>query len=223
MHLHHRRRLQRGIAALSVAVVVTLAVAWIGAITGRGVLDSRVRGTFSARYFDGIGWVPDDDARTPPATAFSDLAIWRTSLSSSRGLDTFHSSWCVGCDISGIVVRRPAEALLPAWASDARPDEDWLDRGVHERGRFTVHAAGWPWRCLTSTTPRDRRKVVPMRPYWRGLIANTLVFLAAILIVVEGPRYARRSWRRRQDRCADCGYPSGHGPSVVCAECGRPA
>lgn len=223
MHRHHRRRLQRGIAALSVAFIVTLAVAWIGAIAGRDVLDSRIRGTFSAMDFDGIGWVPDDNAQTPPVTGYRGRAVWDTTLYSSRGLDTFHSSWCVGCEGSAILVDRPAEEILPAWAGDARPHEDWLDRGVHERGRVTVHAAGWPWRCLTSTTPRDRRKVLPMRPYWRGLIANTLVFLAAILIVVEGPRCARRSWRRRQDRCAHCGYPSGHGASVVCTECGRPA
>ncbi|MHC4709797.1 MAG: hypothetical protein ACYTA3_05095 [Planctomycetota bacterium] len=59
---------------------------------------------------------------------------------------------------------------------------------------------------------------LPLRPVWRGFIANTLLYAAAAWLLSRLPGVRRRRIRRRQGLCPSCGYPPG--ASAVCTECG---
>lgn len=64
------------------------------------------------------------------------------------------------------------------------------------------------------------RFTVPLRPMWRGLVANVLAFSAGwvgLMLVVRG---GRRWNRARRGRCPDCGYDLA-GVGQTCPECGR--
>jgi len=72
-----------------------------------------------------------------------------------------------------------------------------------------------------SPPPRTR---MPMRPIWRGLVVNTLVFAGAIGILhwlaVWPLRLAREVSRVRGGRCIECGYELGYDYLHGCPECG---
>ncbi len=62
-------------------------------------------------------------------------------------------------------------------------------------------------------------RYLPTVPIWSGLLANTTVFAAALLLVLVAPRSARRWLRARQGRCLACGYPLA-AAGATCPECG---
>ncbi len=61
---------------------------------------------------------------------------------------------------------------------------------------------------------------VPLRPIWRGLAANTLLFAAVLWLLVCGPFVLRRFVRVKRGLCPWCAYPMGESPT--CTECGKP-
>lgn len=64
------------------------------------------------------------------------------------------------------------------------------------------------------------RFTVPLRPMWRGLALNVVVFSGGWIAVLMF-EYAGRRWNRvRRGRCRECGYEIGE--LAVCPECGRP-
>jgi hypothetical protein len=69
--------------------------------------------------------------------------------------------------------------------------------------------------------PRTR---MPMRPIWRGLVVNTLVFAGAIGVLhwlaVWPLRLTREVSRVRGGRCIECGYDLGYDYLHGCPECG---
>jgi hypothetical protein len=113
------------------------------------------------------------------------------------------------------------------------------DRLVH------IVTAGWPLTCLTGerhTTgvstrrhglaepPRPirelnvkPRRVLPLRPLWLGLAADTVLFAAAVWMAVPGSLLLRRTLRRRRGQCAGCGYNLCHVDHRACPECGAAA
>jgi hypothetical protein len=113
------------------------------------------------------------------------------------------------------------------------------DRLVH------IVTAGWPLTCLTGerhtvgvstrrhslaeppSAVRDLnvlpRRVLPLRPLWFGLTANTALYAAAVWLAVPGPILLRRTLRRRRGRCPACGYILRHVEHHACPECGAAA
>ncbi len=102
----------------------------------------------------------------------------------------------------------------------------------------TVYTVGWPWRCLEGhslsfphrpfiethqalrlrgSSPRQYR-VLPWRPLWGTLLADSVFWGLLLAAVIAAPRLARRWFRVRRRLCPSCAYPAG--ASAVCSECG---
>lgn len=60
--------------------------------------------------------------------------------------------------------------------------------------------------------------LLPLYPIWWGMIGNTILYAAAIAMLLAVCATGRGAWRIRHDRCPTCGYPRG--TSSVCTECG---
>lgn len=60
--------------------------------------------------------------------------------------------------------------------------------------------------------------ILPFHPIWTGLLINSLFYGFIIWGVVSAPGAMRREFRKRRNRCPDCGYPIG--TSAICTECG---
>ncbi len=132
---------------------------------------------------------------------------------------------------------------LEPHASDPRPA---FLRPPPPEGYTTVEAlsAGWPWHAAYGLRYRGRGQptlesglvalplgrtgpqandVMPWRPIWPGLAANTLVYAALLLAPLMGlslARSARRHHRTKRGRCAGCGYQLDGGMER-CPECGN--
>ena len=85
--------------------------------------------------------------------------------------------------------------------------------------------SGWAWSPNPSAADRQRAAnggwsqrhwLLPL-----GVIANTVVFSAAVLLLLAIPLVARHSWRMRKGRCVACGYPLVEIAATHCPECGQ--
>jgi hypothetical protein len=59
---------------------------------------------------------------------------------------------------------------------------------------------------------------VPLRIAWGAFATTSLLYAAALAVLLGAARLARSLLRRRGDGCPKCGYPRG--ASVRCTECG---
>ncbi|MHC4218783.1 MAG: hypothetical protein ACYSU7_10055 [Planctomycetota bacterium] len=70
-------------------------------------------------------------------------------------------------------------------------------------------------------------RLLPLRPIYAGCVYNTLLSAGALALLVYGWRFARRTLRVLQGRCAACGYVLREAGLNACSECGwhrgRPA
>jgi hypothetical protein len=79
---------------------------------------------------------------------------------------------------------------------------------------------------LISGTPAARGdltcRVIPLRPVWPALAANTVFFSFAWLLAILTLSTARRALRRRRNLCPHCAYDLRATPAASpCPECGR--
>jgi len=102
-------------------------------------------------------------------------------------------------------------------------------------------AFGWPLVCMsgcgyTDLDPENgnpghwdgmaevelfgRRFVLPLDPYWPGLIINTLVFACGWLVLLSTIFWARSTMRLRRGRCPVCAYDLNASVVPGCPECG---
>jgi hypothetical protein len=96
-------------------------------------------------------------------------------------------------------------------------------------------ARGWPFLALFYRShgsvnyegalllPRHGRtsqRPLPLRPIWPGFLANTVLYAAITLLLIQATFSLRRYLRARRGLCPDCSYPIADSP--VCTECGRP-
>lgn len=63
-------------------------------------------------------------------------------------------------------------------------------------------------------------RLLPLKPIWRGFMANTLFYGLACWCAVMTVRWLRRHRRLLRGCCPECGYPIG--TSARCSECGSP-
>jgi hypothetical protein len=66
----------------------------------------------------------------------------------------------------------------------------------------------------------NRTGLLPLRPEWPGVVANAVVYGAALGILAATLMVLRRFVRVRRRLCPACRYPMGE--SALCTECGNP-
>jgi hypothetical protein len=138
----------------------------------------------------------------------------------------------------------------PGWAMsllDPRSiEEEWAARHV---SAGSIEARGWPCISLWSRVPSvfehgailraegaiaipsdaghanhsvsESAILLPLHPYWPGLLANTLFYALLFATLHQLAAYARRARRRRRNRCTACGYDLQGLNAPTCPECGR--
>jgi hypothetical protein len=132
------------------------------------------------------------------------------------------------------------ECRLAGWVAP-------VDAGSKELNLITS-AWGWPMRCLCAeervawdrpdpatrgfrreftscVAPKQwtngRVRVLPVRVAWAGFAVNTLVYGAAVFVLLRMVGGVRRGFRRARGACGACGYSrEGIGAGVACPECG---
>lgn len=142
------------------------------------------------------------------------------------------------------------EKAAPSWSALARPPQS--DR---QQTQIVEEGFGWPLTALTCewvvvgpgpvrgqvvyapqgaialSTPhphdRTRTLALPLRPAWRGMILNTLLYAIAMLPMVMLLRFGwrqartlRSRVRRGRGRCPACGYDLKGEHDAGCPECG---
>lgn len=135
------------------------------------------------------------------------------------------------------------QSRLPTWA---HPRIE-RDLGEERSAQLVIEAAGWPLRCVVSTTSypswpsmtpcfdrggvrlqeprwdRLRAGILPYWPWWPGLAANTLCYTAILGGAGALRRLLRSRTRRGRGQCVSCGYDREGITEEACPECGRPA
>ena len=125
-------------------------------------------------------------------------------------------------------------ARCTIWENWPATSRAWVLEEVSIRQR-----AGWPLHCLVGNAWRPHRqggpatawhgdggfplagvppRVLPWRPLWPGLLLDSVLYGAALGVLILVPRELIRLRRWRRHRCPTCGYPVGS--SLRCPECG---
>lgn len=93
--------------------------------------------------------------------------------------------------------------------------DESLVGGVDVRGGIAVNS-------VAAATPGSAR-VLPLWPIWRGFAVDTAVFAGGWGVGIPAALFCRGVVRRRQGRCAACGYDWRGGFAGPCPECGAGA
>jgi len=159
-------------------------------------------------------WIASDD----------DVAFWRANAPAGIDGPPAQSTTQFGCGIDSTFAlseRRMNGAPFPdnwvslraGWPLRCLEGTRWLDvdqSTVHDIGIFET---GTPW--------GSKIRIVPYRPLWWGLFANSLVYGAFALGVALMLRCMRARRRMAQGLCALCAHQLAG--SSVCPECGAAA
>ncbi len=94
--------------------------------------------------------------------------------------------------------------------------------GHPPRGSFESHGAVViPSQLAGGANNNMSAILLPYLPYWPGLLADTLFYALLFAALHQLTAYARRTRRRRRNRCTACGYDLQGLNSPTCPECGR--
>jgi len=224
------RHLYRPIVCLALGAVITVAVAWAVAVAHDEARVFRAPRLSAATWLGDLYWSASVSS-TPGHTRVA--SVWRFGIHDP----TFVYPKLIATDVLpawAVVNHEYIEALVKsesrdtglAWSSHELAF-GWpvralagrtiikLDGGHTDQGR--VHSAIW----IDSKPPRNSfaQRMLPLRPLWRGLLIDTLIYGSVLwcLLVLHG--HIRRTVRRRRGRCPACGYPSSG--AGVCSECGE--
>ena len=203
-----RRPLVLVILAFAAAAVVSVAIAWVGALLDLELDFSALRTADARRaMWDDLG----------PEEADPDVEPWIERVYFARGQEVIvvmmpggervyrhRAGWpfrCLG-----------ARSLKVALASPGRPE---VRDGIPTDLKLTLRIR---------TGARSQRRgwmpmVLPCRPIWVGLTRNAAVYGTGLLLLMGLAGLTRAGVRRLRSRCPGCGYPVG--VSRTCTECGR--
>jgi hypothetical protein len=174
---------------------------------------------------------------------------WRASRQTSRGLDKAGLMWHdeMLAPISSYPSSQNPEvsAVLPSWMGlDELPGPP----GGVVRGDIDAvigYAMGWPfrstralmiggfghgiqrlgaWRSPISAPLQPAISkaglLIPFRPIWPGLLANTAFYGVILWALWFTPGAVRRAMRKQRGACVRCGYELQGGGQATCPECG---
>lgn len=157
---------------------------------------------------------------------------WRFSASRMMGCETIYSG------VGYLTGHEPPPTDVPWWSvADYSPDLLASARPGALENRVET-AFGWPVVALhtfsnvdngiqswttawAAPSPTNRPYVLPYRPIWRGMLANTLGFGALWWAMLLGPGKVKRLLRRRGGRCTKCNYKLRGLEKDLCPECGE--
>ncbi|MFM9994495.1 MAG: hypothetical protein ACKVU4_01700 [Phycisphaerales bacterium] len=236
--MRHIRRLARRLGVcIPLGVATTVVVAWALALwlPHRG-LTRRVNairpaeddrfGMIWAREFGRAGmvrreWWFDPRSAAGGTTRLPELA---GEISGTAKADAAASYRWGGLRAAVVDPKRRAGAVEDArgWPCLAL----WCEisgGGATSVGAFSVEG-GIDAQWLLGRAPSlSEFRVLPMRPIWSGLAANTAFWAGAWLVLWEAGRWGRRRVRRRRGRCVSCGYElaGSGGARAGCPECGQ--
>jgi hypothetical protein len=153
----------------------------------------------------------------------TDVALWRQCAVASAAPTPAHSTEFapVGLSLRSIheidPFNNPAKAgHMLEWTQAGWPMYAMQGGVFHDLAKRNVEWHSLFWR---ENTPIGWVNV-PLRPMWIGFVVNTMIYAAALWLIVALV-FALRRWRRiRRGLCARCAYPVGPGMSEVCPECG---
>ena len=111
-----------------------------------------------------------------------------------------------------------ADVVCIGWPMRCMESVEFILRdGTRRPGRFCVEV----FQFSPPVSPEDIGRMSPTRPYWLGLLANTLFYAYVIALPMLSIRAVRVVRRRRRGACESCGYSrAGLDASTPCPECG---
>lgn len=128
-----------------------------------------------------------------------ELAVWERSSSHSANIEAVYAGWPWACCMGAVAIDDHGASMLSG--------------AVHAPARFKRAWSGGGG-------------FVPVRPMWRGLAINTVIYGSALwmvwMVAFPGRRMLVRGLRARRNRCVGCGYSrEGLALGGECPECGE--
>jgi hypothetical protein len=194
-HSDMARLLRRAIPFLLVGAIVNVAVAW----SYDWWPDPNIWETTEIAPTDEI-WAALARPEWPPCRSGARLTTQIVTVD-MRYSDIDRKTPWVGRYATGF----PLRSLEFYVAQEPSPPATLWD-DITVRGGLVVRK--WPFIGLGLT------------PRWPGFVVNTVLYAAALAVLVLGPRALRRAYRAQRGRCVSCGYDLRHSARGVCPECG---
>lgn len=246
--MKRRTRSWKGRAAAWVAVglcfglVMSVATAWIQGVRGclNGTMPNpeylrlnglpglgdglsgkafRLDNCITAVVARGGGWTSDDSSTASPADpALPHWALQPPALS-PNAVAGYAKPWGA-CITSGFGWPFVSLRSYLVYELEENSSTSGMSRG--DRTRITeIQSSGLSvnWDSPGTTSSRVNR-VVPVNPYWPGLLAD--IGLWSLLVPITALTFSllRHVQRRRRGLCVSCGYDLAGVTNAICPECG---
>jgi hypothetical protein len=199
----------RFFAALAAGTVLNLAIAWSSCLLSNTLdrelsLASLIDGPWTTLLIRRHQLIP------VAYTGGSNAVLQRMDVA-ARTPDAAHSPSCVAQYCSA---GWPIHAFEGYRIAQIAPRASPLEP---HRATSVAHYGALPFE---PDPPTPFSVVLPLRPLWRGLVTNSLIYAFPCFLTLWGLSLARARRRARRAACTNCGH-SLHGSSR-CPECGTP-
>lgn len=230
--------IQRSLAVTFVGMILSIAVALIGArvdvgmqYVGRSRLAACYRSLLWTRFeSDSIVDVVDLASRLNSlpnlpyrTTEAHPHAFANFSFPGPDGhVELVHSGW-------------PWRSLA-GWRAEVTRAPGLIDEVIHKLAHENLPPprSMWQWQSVVMMSPsssvlcdlpfrQSAPTFIPYAPRWWPLIGNALVFTLLLALAIEAITFTRQRYRLRRGVCPHCRYDLQHTPpNSPCPECGTP-